>query len=439
MSILRKKMIKMKMIKTFILTWIIIICIANFAKASEESSGPSSEGISTDKDSVFVLAARNGQTKIIAAAFNGDEKVVNQLIAAGADLDIGDKDGETALMNAVFTGHLEIVKSLVNNGADVDIKDNNGRIANDYSSTFYKSGYHYREKILEEYKGSFRIDPQTKHNLDLIQKFLSAPKNEIKRMNQSKDSGLFNRLIKGEREFSDIVNEKYRFKRVKEWIEELEKSNNKEKISKFLNENVGWFGNKKPALLRAAKKGRNDIVEFLIEKGANVDAVDGRGKNAIEIALEHGHVDTAAILTRKSRKSAEKECVVSSEKIFSLQALKEMERLLDVKEKLKQEKLNDSRTYFQGVKESNLNFDKFAKEHQHYLSIGKIPKEGETSSAFVTTRPAATVVEVGMIAKEDEASARKDLQRLQIKSLPLPPLHFPILSAPRPQIKLPLL
>ena len=56
------------------------------------------------------------------AAFNGDTKAVEALLAEGADVNVKDGIGFTALFGAARSGHIETVKLLLAKGADPNVK-----------------------------------------------------------------------------------------------------------------------------------------------------------------------------------------------------------------------------------------------------------------------------------------------------------------------------
>ncbi|HVT03618.1 MAG TPA: ankyrin repeat domain-containing protein [Thermoanaerobaculia bacterium] len=63
-------------------------------------------------------------TPLIKAAWDGEEEIVNILLASGAKVNANATDtGETALMNAVTRGHIPIVRILIKAGADVSPKN----------------------------------------------------------------------------------------------------------------------------------------------------------------------------------------------------------------------------------------------------------------------------------------------------------------------------
>ena len=61
------------------------------------------------------------------AAKAGKTEVVEELVKAGADVNVTNKVGNTALCEATIQGHLEMVKLLVKAGANLDTRDYEGR------------------------------------------------------------------------------------------------------------------------------------------------------------------------------------------------------------------------------------------------------------------------------------------------------------------------
>ena len=97
----------------------------------------------------FIIAAVTGQTKIMEkllatgkvavdskgqdgltalayAGQNSDEKVVEIILDAGANINLTDDNGNTALMHAAGTGNTSMVALLLKRNADPNLKQNQG-------------------------------------------------------------------------------------------------------------------------------------------------------------------------------------------------------------------------------------------------------------------------------------------------------------------------
>lgn len=67
----------------------------------------------------------DGRTSLLWAAVNGDAKLVELLLAHGADIERRTLSGFTALHEAVWQGHLAVAQILVANGADMNAASTN--------------------------------------------------------------------------------------------------------------------------------------------------------------------------------------------------------------------------------------------------------------------------------------------------------------------------
>jgi ankyrin repeat protein len=72
-------------------------------------------------------ADKNGMTPLMAAASANRTAAVKLLLARGAPVNAANRDGSTALMAAAFGGHVETVQALIAAGADVNVTDSQGR------------------------------------------------------------------------------------------------------------------------------------------------------------------------------------------------------------------------------------------------------------------------------------------------------------------------
>jgi ankyrin repeat protein len=66
--------------------------------------------------------SQNGQTELMAAAYNGDLDEIVRLLESPADIDAQDQYGTTALMYAAMKGRDEVVRELVEHKANLELQ-----------------------------------------------------------------------------------------------------------------------------------------------------------------------------------------------------------------------------------------------------------------------------------------------------------------------------
>jgi len=71
----------------------------------------------------------NGATALMYAVLFNRLEIVQELTRAGAALDVQDSEGQTALRYAVWSNRLEIAQELIRAGAALDLQDKHGRTA----------------------------------------------------------------------------------------------------------------------------------------------------------------------------------------------------------------------------------------------------------------------------------------------------------------------
>jgi ankyrin repeat protein len=93
------------------------------ALASDDSATACGELLRAGADVNFRMAEADcpaGDTPLILAAGAGEFETCEVLIAAGADVNLGNECGRTALHLAATSGHAHVCKFLLENGAAVD-------------------------------------------------------------------------------------------------------------------------------------------------------------------------------------------------------------------------------------------------------------------------------------------------------------------------------
>ncbi|KER23057.1 hypothetical protein T265_08999 [Opisthorchis viverrini] len=242
--------------------------------AQDSASGQTSDGIDSGRDPSSVMDLINCRdmdgrhsTPLHFAAGYNRLSVVELLLQYGADVHAKDKGGLVPLHNACSYGHTKVAELLIKHGANVNVTDL------------------WRFTPLHEAaaKGKFEIcrlllqhgaDPSRKNRdghmpIDLV---------------KDTDSDVYD-LLRG-----DIA------------VLEAAKRGNLAKLQKLItpaNINCRDTQGRNSAPLHLAAGYNNvEVVEFLLESGADVNSKDKGGLIPLHNASSYGHVDVAALLIR---------------------------------------------------------------------------------------------------------------------------------------------
>ncbi|OHD16102.1 MAG: hypothetical protein A2086_06375 [Spirochaetes bacterium GWD1_27_9] len=299
------------------------------------------------------IATFDNFTPLMYASQKNFIEGVNILIKNGADVNILNKYGETALMKAVFGESYEVVKILLDNGADIDIQSTeHGLTALMIAAD---NGYHDIVKLLLEYGA----------NKDLVSLGLRTA-SDYARLKGEKE---IEKLLKGPKKAPIKVEIKKKENLTKVQIKDATKKlidaawvNNIDDAIEAL-ENGAEINPKKvdfPPVVVAASQGYEEMLEFLISQGADVNQTDSIGisglakacggcyEEIVKILLDHGAiVDNNALIAVSIHKP--KEIIKMLEKAKSKQ----------LKPRLKEDKSLDS-ILFNAVSNGDINKVKIA-------------------------------------------------------------------------------
>ncbi len=187
-------------------------------------------------------ANQSGATAMLLAAMNGNAAIIERLIQAGADPNAPvSKTGDSALMMAARTGKVDAIKVLLDHGAEVNAKETWG------GTTALMWAVSERHPEVVQLLVEHAADVNAKSN------FVPSA------------SG---RGFEGTAPVPPKPNQT---------------------VEEFAS---GWM----TPLMFAAREDDIESAQILIHRGADVNAVGGDGKDALELALFNGSYDVASLL-----------------------------------------------------------------------------------------------------------------------------------------------
>ena len=181
----------------------------------------------------------NSKTALMHAADKGYTEIVNLLLAKGAQVNAQTDDG-TALMEAVTSGHTEIVKVLLAAGADIKAVHRMGD----------------QVLIMAARQRSYR-NPTAVPNAEIVEQLLAHGADPNARGEWGRTALM-------------LANTSAKVKLL---------------VAKGANVDAkDEYG--RTALMQAASRGESDTVSALLDSGADVNAVDNKGLNALLYSLD---------------------------------------------------------------------------------------------------------------------------------------------------------
>jgi ankyrin repeat protein len=276
----------------------------------------------------------HGRTALMNAISTDNLKIAEILIENGADLEIKDKYmGQTALHYACLNGRIDLVYLMIKKGVDVNILNSRCETPLMNSLEHHRQNFVLSEMLIDYQADLTAIDCQGEDIWFKLCYFSSAQFNNKqlsdaarKRRNEAilwyfavykRDNEMINDFFKQNylkknqkknfleglkigKFFYEILNEKidnlnHRFDKLlieshKRCFMKLAENNNDFDL-------VNKFGQTR---LMSAVLGQSDkwIIEFLINKGANISHLDHEKRTALHYALEHKIGDTAELLIK---------------------------------------------------------------------------------------------------------------------------------------------
>ncbi|WP_157148972.1 ankyrin repeat domain-containing protein [Brachyspira pilosicoli] len=220
-----------------------------------------------DKGANPNTANNENKTALMIAIANNNFDISKLLIQQGANINTKDEYGYTALMRAAMIGSYEMVKFLLENGANINIKDNDGNTVLYYNIRYDHYG---KEEMLENAKKIFNL--LIKYGADV----------------NTKDNDGASLLNKSYRASTALAQNREMFKVLVENGFDLE---SRIKAGEHYPEDYDYT-----PLMIAALRNDYDMVKFLVEKGADVNAKTHFEYSSVEtpllLSLDYEHIES---------------------------------------------------------------------------------------------------------------------------------------------------
>ena len=273
-----------------------------------------------DRKADFGIKDKDGMNILHAACRDGCLDFVKELIERGAEITLPDNDGRTAIHYACMSGNSKLVETLLKLGIDP-----NKMTKNKETPLHFAAKYSGLEEVtfLIEHGASIKainwsivealIDQrrrQDKLYLDSDEKRVIALKNAL---GLKTPEAL--QYVEEEEEYGEGIDEEdnYGGERYADTDEDYDRPRKKKENVEIINDfdhipvdllprevNDAANTDGMTALHFAAQKGDMEVVQYLIEHGADIKAQDSIfSRSVIHFAAENGNLETVKYLTEK--------------------------------------------------------------------------------------------------------------------------------------------
>jgi ankyrin repeat protein len=275
---------------------------------------------------------KGGMTPLLYAARQNSLQAAEMLVKAGADLNMADPDGTSPLVMAIINAHYDLPVYLMDHGADPNIADKFGRTAL-YAAvdmhTLEKSATRPDPKETDKATSLDVVKAALAHganpnaaliqsapgrgSLDVPDHYLGAGATPFLRAAKTGDAAVMRLLLEKGADAKAVTKDHTTAMILAaglSWVMGITNVDEKDaleaiKICIEQGVDVNAVNDKgETALHGAATSGRDQVVAFLVEKGAKLDIKDKDGRTPLDVAMGVGaragraHDSTAALLRK---------------------------------------------------------------------------------------------------------------------------------------------
>ena len=247
-----------------------------------------------------------GMTPLMIAASQGETAIARMLLAAKADVNAASEDGTTALMRAASANRVDAVNLLLSSGADVDAKTNGGMTALMVAAF---GGYPNTIKALLAKRADVAaIDNQ--HRTALMAASASgdaatvdaliAAGADVAAVDAGGGTALTYAASQGHSAAVAAL-EKRGAKPTEMELTMAASSCQPDMVRTMLSAGLAVNGaaDRTPPLVAAAGENCLEVVRLLLDRGASINATDHDGWTALIKASEAGYFDVAELLVKR--------------------------------------------------------------------------------------------------------------------------------------------
>ncbi len=275
---------------------------------------------------------KGGLTPLLYAARQNSLEAGKMLVQAGADLNLADPDGTSALVMAIVNGHYDLPVYLLEHGADPKIADKFGRTAL-YAAvdmhTLEKSATRPDPKETDKASSLDVVKAALAHganpnaalkestpgrgSLDVPDRYLGEGATPFLRAAKTGDTAVMRLLLEHGADAKAVTKDHTTAMILAaglSWVLGITNVDEKDAVEAIRicidhGVDVNAANDKgDTALHGAATSGRDQVVAFLVEKGAKIDVKDKEGRTPLDVAMGVGaragraHESTVVLLRK---------------------------------------------------------------------------------------------------------------------------------------------
>lgn len=253
-------------------------------------------------------------TALMLAAYHGNLEIVKKLLDHEANVNIQNQNGDTALMLAIMQGHESIVKELLHREVNVNLKNKQNCTAATLAIISNQPqvalGLIQRIPKINMFTSMMQISMHIglvlyaaeKGYLKIIEELLNKGTLLAKAKWSKGHTALYIAIKKGHAEVARELLKKgaqINYKKDSEIIRHIFQSDEVDIILALIKQLPMFFIKHESGdmLLWAAAHGHLNVVQALLNKGADINIKNKEGKTARDLAINNQHVDIVLELT----------------------------------------------------------------------------------------------------------------------------------------------